>query len=188
MYLILIFLVPLLFITMIMFFLHHKKINTFSAYQSYDYSSAKLVWSIITFVSIFVIFMVNFVSNTSQIEAYLNIEKTLDKKEIYKERADHLGEIFQRVLVDKYPTYEKEIFGNMKTEDLQMLFIKYPEVKASLTSINYVERMNELESIIYEMDLDILEYVKQCKFRRVSPWLFGSLYVEPSSNIKNLFE
>jgi len=180
-------LVPVLIVGLSIF-LHIFGISIYEHESYNNYKTAIVSWSAVAF-SIFIIFVVSsFCNNSNQVDNYLKIEQLEKQKKILTNKAEYLSKIFENALVKKYPAFEKEIFSGMKTEDLKMLFIKYPEIKTSITTISFVDKIDKLESDIYKKELLIQEYVQQCKFRKNNPWLYTSLIKDFPENLKMYFK
>ena len=151
------------------------------------YQSSLIVCGIATIISIVILTLVNFGYFADQKSDYLEIERVQKVRNIYIEKADELTEKFKNVLVEDYPTYEKDIFNSMSPEDLQILFVKYPEIKASFTTINYIEKIDILVGDIYRQDILLQSYIKDCKFMLLNPWLISGFITKPPENLKLLF-
>ena len=186
------FLVILLFILLFFWFflalaLRLTKTSLSSSSYENKYRTSISVCGLATAFCICVVIFVNFLYFSEQKSDYLEIERIQKVRNIYIEKADELTEKFKKVLVEDYPTYEKDIFNSMSPEDLQILFVKYPEIKASFTTINYIEKIDILVGDIYRQDILLQSYIKDCKFMLLNPWLISGFIPKPPENLKLLF-
>jgi hypothetical protein len=108
-----------------------------------------------------------------------------ENKEIYQKRLSEMTIKYKEILVQNYPNYEKEIFDKITPSDFTMLMIKYPEIKTALTSINYVEKIKELNDDVYQMDINIRNKINSIRFCMVNPWVIGSFLPDPPYIIKS---
>lgn len=139
-----------------------------------NYTNAKIVYKVATIATLLIVLVVNLVTISDQKADILEVKMLQNQKEILSQRADTLVAELQEVLIQNYPEYEKEIFGNMSPEDLKMLFVKYPDVKNALVSMNYTEKLQNFIDDIYRKDLEIEKVMKDINYRYVNPWIFNS--------------
>ena len=86
-------------------------------------------------------------------------------KDIYKKKADALTEEFKTYLVEMYPKHEKAIIEKVFPDNLQLLGVVLPEIKASDTIKDYCKRINDLMSDVYSQDLKITTLEKNIRVR-----------------------
>lgn len=168
---------PLLILLLITIYLHRHKIEIGDdGYGGYDnYNLASWIYSILVGLSLVIIMINNLVQISDQKKRFVTIHMLENQKEIYVERADTLLSDMKNILIEEYPQYEKEIFGDMTPKDLQMLFIKYPDVKNALVSMNYTDKLQNLKDDIYSKEIEIERVKKEINFRYINPWIFGQL-------------
>lgn len=164
---ILLFIIPLAIWFGLAYYLDKKKIE-FGGGN--DYSGAFITNIICSIVLIIALFVVNFNIISSQKENYTKLEMLQENKMIYQKKADDLTVKFKQVLIDSYPNYEKALFDKMTPEDFRMLMVKYPEIKASLTSINFVDKLDALYKDIYDTDIQSREVVQKIRYNFINPW------------------
>lgn len=174
MYLVYLLFVPLVLWFLVTLFLHKSK-KSIMGYQNYDYKSSFLACYIIAFAFSFIVGWVNLGTISNHKGDFVEIEMLKAKKNILQHRADTLMAEFKEVLVKDYPEYEKEVFGNMAPDDLQILFVRYPEIKNNLVATNYVQKIQEFLDEIYNKDLRIEELKRDIDWRYVNPWIFSNM-------------
>jgi len=152
-----------------------------------NYQNIKMFYIVLMVIGLISTISINFISITNQHSDYLNLTMVQEQKAVYQEKADSLTIKFKNALMDKYPVYEKDIFDNMTPEDLKMLFVKYPDIKASLTTINYVDKIDVLISKIYEQDILSKEIIRDIRFRFINPWIFNFLTPELPDNLIKVY-
>jgi len=173
MYSLLVTTLPLVLITLLTFIFHKKNISVFND-GKINYDTAKWFYSTMTILSLFVIIIINLAQISEQKKRFTVVDMLENKKEIYVERADSLLVDFKEILLISYPQYEKEIFGDMTPKDLQMLFVKYPDVKNALVQMNYTDKLQVLKDDIYNKEIEIETIKREIQFRYIDPWIFGS--------------
>ena len=131
-----------------------------------------------------IVLVTNLVSFSEQRGLYVTLQKQAENKAIYENKMVNMTAQFKEVLVKAYPNYEKEIFGKMSPEDLQMLFVKYPELKASLTSINYVDKIDTLNADIYDQEIAMRKTVAQIRWNFITPWCITSWMPSVPPNVE----
>lgn len=109
-----------------------------------------------------------------------------ENKMIYQKKADDLTAKFKEVLIDSYPNYEKALFDKMTPEDFRMLMVKYPEIKASLTSINFVDKLDALYKDIYDTDIQSRKIVQEIRYNFVNPWAISAFVPSVPNELKYL--
>ena len=140
------------FIPLIMWFLIAYIFNKKDVFDL-DYDNAMAVSVIISCVLFVIILFVNLISFSIQKSDYIEVTRLLESKEILQKKA------------------EIDILAKMTPEDYKILMVKYPEIKASLTSINFVEKIEGLNNDVYDTDLKIRETIADIRFRFVNPWI-----------------
>lgn len=158
------------FIPLIMWFLIAYIFNKKDVFDL-DYDNAMAVSVIISCVLFVIILFVNLISFSIQKSDYIEVTRLLESKEILQKKAEIMTMKYKEILIEKYPTYEKDILAKMTPEDYKILMVKYPEIKASLTSINFVEKIEGLNNDVYDTDLKIRETIADIRFRFVNPWI-----------------
>ena len=137
---------------------------------------------------IFVGVFVQFGNYSRQLSRYEEIRKTQTKIELHQEKLDDLTIKFEKLLSDKYPSLEKEIFKDIsaqKTSDqLLALLNKYPELKSSHTITQLVKQVRELTDKVYEKKMHLEDLCKTSRYKHISPWLIGM--PETPKDIKEL--
>jgi hypothetical protein len=144
-----------------------------------DYVVSLTVCTIFTGILLFATILVNMIVFSTQKSDYLELVKLQESKVILQAKADTMSKMFSDVLVKNYPQYEKDIFDKMTPEDFKILFVKYPEIKASLTNISYVDRIESLYNDIYNMELEMRKIVKDIRYTFVNPWTINFLTPTP---------
>ena len=162
------------FIPLIMWFLTALVFEKYDIYNL-DYKNGMATSIIISIVLFFIILFVNLVTFSIQKSDYIETTRLLESKEILQKKADIMTTKYKEILIEKYPTYEKDILSKMTPEDYKILMVKYPEIKASLTSINFVEKIEALNNDIYNTDLKIRNTIADIRFRFVNPWIITGL-------------
>ena len=85
---------------------------------------------------------------------YRTLEKLDNNSQLFKRRAESIGKILS-IELTKYPEYEKEIFDKIKPSELMDFFaVRYPDLKSSETMIVLAKELAELQSRIYDIDLE----------------------------------
>jgi len=106
--------------------------------------------------------------------------RVIDEKiELNQKRADDISNKLKIVLVENYGEHEREIFSNMGSDDLQLLLIKYPELRASKTFTTYADKMHELNDYVYKQKQEKIEIVRRMQYRVKNIFTFGFLYPTP---------
>jgi len=136
---------------------------------------------IIISVSLFVISLalsvvINIAMWNGQISDKTHYQVVDEKIELNQKRADDISNKLRIVLVENYGEHEREIFSNMGSDGLQLLLIKYPELRASETFTTYADKMHELNDYVYEQKQEKIEIVRRMEYRVKNIFTFGFLY------------
>lgn len=83
----------------------------------------------------------------------------------------HLTTQFARYLYEVYPKHEQDIYNKIAPENVDIYFVKYPELKASETITELVNQISILQTAYYNQKIERAELRKRMRFREVSPWL-----------------
>ena len=113
-----------------------------------------------------------------------NYHATNKKIEIYQEKANVLGTEFTKILGEDYNAHETGLFEGMTPDDIQLLLIQYPQIKASATSMNLVENILYLNNEIYSEKIKIIDIVRDLNYRKKSPWYMGFMIPKVPDNIE----
>jgi len=135
-----------------------------------------IIFFAVVFIGFLVVgFFVQFGNYSEQLKRYEDIRKTQNKIELQQEKLDNLTEKFEKLLSDKYPSLEKEVFENISpqktNEQLLALLNKYPELKSSHTITQLVKQIRELTDNLYKRKMTLEDYCKTARFKHISPWL-----------------
>lgn len=123
----------------------------------------------VLFMASIVITMFAYASQTSDFEEL----KRLDKYEqIYLFKSEVLTKKFKKYLLDIYPQHEKDIFNKVKSQDIDIYLVRYPELKASETIKLLVGEIRTLQNDYYAQGLLKASVVKNITYRTKNPWLY----------------
>ena len=130
-----------------------------------------------------IVLISNLLGFSEQKNNFITLQRQSEEMNIYQKKMVNMTAQFKDVLIKAYPSYEKEIFGKMSPEDLQVLFVKYPELKASLTSMSYTDKISELNNDIYNKEIEMRKTVAGIRWNYVTPWLINSLMPKLPDNL-----
>jgi len=136
------------------------------------YDAGASVFTVIAIIIVALGFLVSSGSWYAQIDDFENIKKFEKIEAINRTKAEALTAEFTRHLAETYPKHEKDIFGKISPEQAALYLVKYPELKASETLMNLVERINELQSAVYDQRVATEEALQSTRVRLRNPWLF----------------
>lgn len=151
-----------------------------------DYAVAKFFSGALLVITILAMLITNLVCISEQKSRYIDLITLQGKKEVYQAKAIVMTQQYKEVLIKSYPSYEKSVFDGLTPNDVKMLFIKYPEIKASITMVSYAEKIQALNDDIYAMDLMVLDNINSIRFAFVNPWIFNSLMPNIPKELKNI--
>ncbi len=135
-----------------------------------DWDFGLITCCMLTILSFIILAATNILLSVDQV---WDIEKmgVIDKQiALYEERVEDIGETLNFVLVEKYPTHEKEVFTNMKPDNLDILLIKYPELNTHKTFIEYSKHVRELVDKTYELRNEKYDLIAKLRYRRNNPF------------------
>jgi hypothetical protein len=106
--------------------------------------------------------LVGFFSNMAQwgcqIERFEQIRKYKKLLKLKRKLFDELKVEWIKYLSVEYPNFEKGIFENMAPQeksDLQMYFVKYPELSSSILFSKLIDNISSMTKSIYEIEENI---------------------------------
>lgn len=104
--------------------------------------------------------------------------------EILQERKTNLTAKFSGLLDSKYLEHEAELFQEMSNEDVEMLFTKYPELKANTTLMNLVDKIFRLNDDVYNKQLYMNIIRKDIQMRYKNPAVLPFFLPDVPTDIK----
>ena len=144
-----------------------------SLYDSVEgWKTTSLVMSLLAFIAIIVIIMVNFGEYSTHLA---NEEKLIEYnrvEQIYVDREKKLSAEFSLMLLQAYPEHEKEIFEAISISSLDIYLVKYPEIRASETMVHLAGQIRELNDEVYKIQLYREDTERRMRFRQKNPWIF----------------
>jgi len=117
-------------------------------------------------------FLVSGAGWAKQISDFEDIKKYKNIEVIYKNKAEALTAEFAKHLAESYPEHEKNIYEKISPDKVYLYFAKYPELKASETLVALVERINKLQTDVYDQQINVEFMLKNTRYRLRNPWLF----------------
>ena len=109
------------------------------------------------------------VSRYSHYDDFALYYKTEADMKILEDRKEVLTFKFSSLLDSKYLEHESKLFEEMSNEDVEMLFTKYPELKANTTLMNLVEKIFSLNDAVYDKHLFLNKVRKDIQMRYKDP-------------------
>ena len=122
---------------------------------------------------VLIAFVVSGLEWSSQILDFEKIKMHQKVEAIYEAKADKLTTEFAKYLAEAYPEYEKDIYNQISPDKVNMYFVKYPELKTSVTLVELVKSINNLQSDVYDQRIKVEQIRKDIRFRLQNPWLFS---------------
>jgi hypothetical protein len=122
--------------------------------------------------------LAHYYSHVEDIEDIKMCKKDID---IYKNQADEiLGEIKMYVL-EKYPDHELKIFEKISAQTVDIIAVKFPELKSDGIFKKYINSLINMRSEIYDLKTNITNAEKKLKVRERTIKLFV-LPILPKNN------
>lgn len=135
-----------------------------------DWSGGMVGAGIVTVISFAIFIVVNSVGYLYQVYGIEDYTATQHKIKMYEEKTDLLTLKFNQILAEKYPEHEKKLFDGMTPESVEILLVKYPEIRASETSIELVNQLLRLNNEIYREKEHLIDLVRDANYRRQNGW------------------
>ncbi len=142
-----------------------------------DYNGIFMVW---VYAMVFATLVPAVVSVTQTMKSYSahlsdieDLAKFVDIENVYTKRAESLTAEFT-VLVNQYLGHEKATFDNMSPEDISVLLVRFPELKASKTILELVAQIRSMQDDVYAQQVERAEISKNIRFRTRNPWILHS--------------
>ena len=127
-----------------------------------------LIVVVIVFLMGFIVSGAGWVNQVSDLE---DIKKFQKIETIYQAKAKVLTAEFAKHLAKTYPEYEKDIYDKISPDKVDLYFVAYPELRASEALVALVDRINKLQSDIYDQRIKAEQMFKNIRFRLRNPWL-----------------
>lgn len=137
-----------------------------------DYDAGGIVISVVSLIVIFIGLIVSGAHWVDQISDLEDVRKFRNVEAIYQTKAEVLTVEFAKYLADTYPKHEKDIYDKISPDKVGMYFAKYPELRASETLVALVNRINELQSDVYDQEINVEQALKDIRSRSRNPWFF----------------
>lgn len=141
--------------------------------------NARTDWNVggnICLVLGFILFITSIITTMSsyscQINDFENLKKLDKYKQIYLFKSEILTKKFENYLLKVYPQHEKDIFNKVKPQDIDIYFVRYPELKASETIKLLVGEVRTLQNDYYAQSLLEADIVRRVTYRSKNPWLY----------------
>jgi len=125
------------------YYLEHKN-------STICYSDTKFAAILVTCVAVLTLFIAHTTIYYEQVKDIENLYVIDEKIEVYETRTNQLTED----LKTKYKNHEKSIFSDIGSDNLSLLLVKYPELRASETFIEYSTQIRRLNNDKYRMELN----------------------------------
>lgn len=135
----------------------------------------KVVLYVLSGVAVVIEVIANGVCYYGQIEDIEKIIECEERKVIKKNKATILTAEFIKYLSGKYLDHEKEVFKGLTPDKVSIFAAGYPEVKASDTLLALVKKINELQTSIYDEDLNVANMKKNMRVRSRNLWILPFL-------------
>lgn len=105
----------------------------------------------------------------------LNIRTQLEtfeqKEKILTEKSNSTLELL-KIEVERYYKYELEIFRDIKPENVDVLLVKYPELKTSALVMGYMEQIIKLNNDIYDLRFRKTDYEAKLSWYKQNQLIF----------------
>ena len=136
------------------------------------------VTSIITTITIFCMIFQN-MNFRNNIKYYINnIRKAIRNKAVAIKNLETYKTEFKEFITKMYPEYEKTIFNSMAKNDanqLEMLMVKYPELKFDGILIKYIDGVNTRLSNVANYDYNINDTINNIEDVISNGWMLGTV-------------
>jgi len=111
-----------------------------------------------------------------QIKDIENVHRVEANKIIYVNRAEDLTNRFKDLLSVQYPNYEKSVFDKITSQNPEVLFVAYPQLRAIEGLNKLVDQIRSLRGKIYAQDIEINDYLKRIRVRKRDIMQLGFWY------------
>ncbi len=143
-------------------------------YIGSDWGAFGSFFAVIACLVIFILVITTGVSYSNQIHDFESITEVKRVEVINQTKADSLTAQFVQHLAKEYPQHEKEVFKNISPVAISVYLAKYPEIKASVTLMALVEKIDQLQSDVYDQQIITEGLLKDIRFRLRNPWILSS--------------
>lgn len=134
-----------------------------------DYSGGMAAATFVFVIGLIILIGFNISLFINQVSDFTKADVIDEKIELLQTRSDNISNSLKEVLVDKYSEHETEIFSEMTGDDITILLVKYPELRASETFINYTDKLFKLENDVYNLKQEKINIVQRTSFRLRHP-------------------
>lgn len=126
-----------------------------------------------TIVGIFLLIFTiwSFFAYSQAIELRTQLETFQQKEVILTEKSNSTLELL-KIEVERYYKYELEIFRDIRPENVNILLIKYPELKTSGLVIGYMEQIVKLNNDIYDLRFKRTDYEAKLSYFKQNQLIF----------------
>lgn len=138
-----------------------------------DYDAGGIVFSVASLLIIILGFIVSGLAWRDQISDFEDIKKFRGVEVIYQAKAKVLTAEFVKHLAETYPEHEKDIYSKISPDKVYLYFAKYPELRTSDTLMVLVDRINQLQSDVYDQQIKVEQALKNTRFRLRNPWFYS---------------
>lgn len=126
------------------------------------------------------------VSYSNQLSRFEAVKENLAVTKILQARADNLTAQFTEYLAKQYPQYEKDIFGAIAPQNVEVYLAKYPEIKSSETLLALVGQIRQLNDSVYDQQIRLEGTLRSIRFAPQNPWTWHSWIPQASPEVLGL--
>ena len=116
----------------------------------------------IGFIICSIVQMVCYHSHVDEIERLEEQKRNID---IYKKQADEVLAEIKIYMIDKFPDFEMKIFEKITSQTVDILAVKYPDLKTDEVFKKYVDSYVQFKGNIYNNKRRIEEYERKLRVR-----------------------
>lgn len=141
-------------------------------YNNCSYEGGMVGSIVVAVVFLLIGGLINIFSVYRQNYSFEEYKKVGSNIVILEERRDSLSVKLGGLLSEKFLDQESKLFEGMTPDNIDLLLVKYPEIKSNLTLMELVRNIVEFNNDVYAKRLDLNDIELQIRMRYKNPWVF----------------
>lgn len=114
--------------------------------------------------------LVSVVGYTHQVNNYAQIAQYKANQQIYVKKSQTLTREFTNLLAVRYPNLEKSVYVKFASNP-NLVFTMFPQLRSADTFTTLANEIGQLQSNVYDQELNITKAQKDITVRKRNPWL-----------------
>jgi len=144
-------------------------------YKLSDEGALIVIGLLLIIVCVALLIVLNVCGVYRQLNGFESLTMLERQEQICSTKAQALTDEFAHYLAEMYPEHEARIYDRISPDNLNVYLVQYPELRTHETLLSLVSNINQLQSDVYDKQLERETIKRDLRFRPKSPVLIGWL-------------